>query len=165
MINNTKINYGFYNFSFGEAPDKVYAIALCRGDASPSECRSCISGASSDLLKAYPNQKEAIIWPNKCSLRYSNRSIFNAMEASPLFAFYNTGDVSDVEAPQRAITLVKYPKKPYCIRKFYSQVCSAECPCPKLPNHIWTSWVHPWFEQARMQQLLAAGSEFYTTML
>ena len=52
MINNTKINYGFYNFSFGEAPDKVYAIALCRGDASPSECRSCISGASSDLLKA-----------------------------------------------------------------------------------------------------------------
>ncbi|KAK4551203.1 hypothetical protein RGQ29_032469 [Quercus rubra] len=69
MINNTKKNYGFYNFSFGEAPDK-----LC------------------------PNQKEAIIWPNICSLRYSNRSIFNAMEASPLFAFYNTGDVSDGEA-------------------------------------------------------------------
>nr|POF03093.1 cysteine-rich receptor-like protein kinase 26 [Quercus suber] len=98
MINNTKINYGFYNFSFGEAPDKVYAIALCRGDTSPSECRSCINRASSDLLKACPNQKEAIIWPDKCSLRYSNRSIFNAMEASPLFAFYNTGDVSDVEA-------------------------------------------------------------------
>ncbi|KAL0011616.1 hypothetical protein SO802_006724 [Lithocarpus litseifolius] len=95
MINNTKINYGFYNFSFGEAPDKVYAIALCRGDTSPSECRSCINGASSDVLKACPNQKEAIIWPDKCSLRYSNRSIFNAMEASPLFAFYNTRDVSD----------------------------------------------------------------------
>nr|POE56944.1 cysteine-rich receptor-like protein kinase 29 [Quercus suber] len=98
MINNTKINYGFYNFSFGEAPDKVYAIALCRGDTSPSDCRSCIEGASSDLLKACPNQKEAIIWPDKCSLRYSNRSIFNAMEASPLLGFYNTGDVPDVEA-------------------------------------------------------------------
>ncbi|KAF3951411.1 hypothetical protein CMV_022931 [Castanea mollissima] len=98
MINDTKINYGFYNFSFGEAPDKVYAIALCRGDTSPSECRSCINGASSDLLKACPNQKEAIIWPDKCSLRYSNRSIFNAMEANPLFAFYNTGNVPDVEA-------------------------------------------------------------------
>ncbi|KAM3749456.1 hypothetical protein ACB098_05G186100 [Castanea mollissima] len=98
MINDTKINYGFYNFSFGEAPDKVYAIALCRGDTSPSECRSCINGASSDLLKACPNQKEAIIWPDKCSLRYSSRSIFNAMEASPLFAFYNTGNVLDVEA-------------------------------------------------------------------
>ncbi|KAM3701601.1 hypothetical protein ACJW31_05G186500 [Castanea mollissima] len=98
MINDTKINYGFYNISFGEAPDKVYAIALCRGDTSPSECRSCINGASSDLLKACPNQKEAIIWPDKCSLRYSSRSIFNAMEASPLFAFYNTGNVLDVEA-------------------------------------------------------------------
>ena len=93
MINNTKINYGFYNFSFGEAPDKVYAIALCSGDTSPSECHSCINGAGSDLLKACPNQKEAIIWPNKCSLRYSNRSIFNAMEASPLLAFYDTGNV------------------------------------------------------------------------
>ncbi|KAM3701603.1 hypothetical protein ACB098_05G185400 [Castanea mollissima] len=98
MINDTKINYGFYNFSFGEAPDKVYAIALCRGDTSPSECRSCINGASSDLLKACPNQKEAIIWPDKCSLRYSNRSIFNVMEANPLIAFYNTGNVQDVEA-------------------------------------------------------------------
>ena len=57
MINNTKKNYGFYNFSFGEAPDKVYAIALCRGDASPSECRGCISGASSDLLKALSKPK------------------------------------------------------------------------------------------------------------
>nr|POE58936.1 cysteine-rich repeat secretory protein 1 [Quercus suber] len=62
MINNTKIDYGFYNFSVGESPDKVYAIALCRGDTSPSECHSCINGASADLLKACPNQKEAIIW-------------------------------------------------------------------------------------------------------
>ena len=98
MINNTKINYGFYNFSFGEAPDKVYAIALCRGDASPSECRSCINGSSSQLLKACPNQKEAITWPDKCSLRYSNRSIFNVLEVNPRFAFYNTGNVQDVEA-------------------------------------------------------------------
>ncbi|KAL0012125.1 hypothetical protein SO802_007233 [Lithocarpus litseifolius] len=72
MINNTKINYGFYNFSFGEAPDKVYAIALCRGDTSPSECRSCINGA--------------------------NPIIFNAMEAVPLLSFFNVGNVSDVEA-------------------------------------------------------------------
>ncbi|KAL0012487.1 hypothetical protein SO802_007595 [Lithocarpus litseifolius] len=98
MINNIKINYGFYNFSSGEAPDKVYGIALCRGDTSPSDCRSCIDGATSDLLKACPNQKEAIIWTDKCSLRYSFRSIFNVMEANPLITFYNTGDVPDVEA-------------------------------------------------------------------
>ena len=42
IIKNTKIDYGFYNFSAGESPDKVYAIALCIGDASPNECLSCI---------------------------------------------------------------------------------------------------------------------------
>ena len=28
IIKNTKIDYGFYNFSAGESPDKAYAIAL-----------------------------------------------------------------------------------------------------------------------------------------
>jgi hypothetical protein len=97
MSSNTEIDYGFYNFSSGETPDKVNAIALCRGDISPEECRSCVNATSHDLLKACPNRKEAITWPDKCTLRYSNRDIFGVMESWPLFSFYNTGNVSDVE--------------------------------------------------------------------
>jgi hypothetical protein len=68
MSSNTKIDYGFYNFSVGESPDKVSAVALCSLDISPNECRSCINESSYYLLQACPYQKEAIIWPNKCSL-------------------------------------------------------------------------------------------------
>jgi hypothetical protein len=104
MSSNTEIDYGFYKFSTGEFPDKVNAIALCRGDISPEECRSCVNATSHDLLKICPNQKEAITWPDKCTLRYSNRDIFGVMESRPLFAFYNTGNVSDVEGFNRVLT-------------------------------------------------------------
>ncbi|KAM3749434.1 hypothetical protein ACB098_05G185100 [Castanea mollissima] len=97
IINDTEIDYGFFNFSTGESPDKVYAIALCRGDTSPSVCRSCINGTRNDLLRSCPNRKEAIIWGETCSLRYSFRSIFNIMEARPLIAAANTQNFSDVE--------------------------------------------------------------------
>jgi hypothetical protein len=97
MSSNTEIDYGFFNFSAGETPDKVNAIALCSGDILPEECRRCVNTSSHDLLQACPNQNEAIIWPNKCMLRYSNRSILGVMEDSPMYAFYNTGDVPDVE--------------------------------------------------------------------
>jgi hypothetical protein len=97
ISSNTEIDYGFYNFSAGENPDRVNVIALCRGDISTDDCRSCVNKSSHDLLQYCPNQKEAIIWPDKCMLRYSNKSIFGVMEASPIYAFFNTANVSDVE--------------------------------------------------------------------
>ncbi|KAF5474684.1 hypothetical protein F2P56_006561 [Juglans regia] len=97
MSNNTKIDYGFYNFTAGENADKVNAIALCRGDVTPDECRSCINSTSQQLLQSCPYQKEAIQWYDKCSVRYSNRSIFGIKEEMPMFAFYNTQNASDVE--------------------------------------------------------------------
>jgi hypothetical protein len=54
MSSNTKIDYGFYNFSVGESPDKVSAVALCSLDISPNECRSCINESSYYLLQACP---------------------------------------------------------------------------------------------------------------
>jgi hypothetical protein len=97
MSSNTKIDYGFYNFFVGESPDKVSAVALYSPDISPNECRSCINESSYYLLQACPYQKEAIIWPDKCSLRYSFRSIFGIMETYPIVAFKNTANFSDVE--------------------------------------------------------------------
>ncbi|KAG6695129.1 hypothetical protein I3842_09G080800 [Carya illinoinensis] len=85
MSSNTKIDYGFYNFTAGENADKVNAIAFCRGDVTLDVCRSCINSTSQYLLQSCPNQKEAINWPDKCSVRYSNRSIFGVMETQPMF--------------------------------------------------------------------------------
>ncbi|XP_059436939.1 cysteine-rich receptor-like protein kinase 44 [Corylus avellana] len=97
MSSNTEIDYGFYNFSAGEGSEKANAIALCRGDISTEECRSCVNKSSHDLLHYCPNQKEAIIWFTTCMVRYSNKLIFGVMEDSPLSAYYNTKNVSDVE--------------------------------------------------------------------
>jgi hypothetical protein len=84
MSSNTEIDYGFYNFSAGEYPDKVNAIALCGGDISTDECRSCVNSTSYDLLHTWcPNQKEAVIWPGNCMVRYSYRNIFGLMESNP----------------------------------------------------------------------------------
>jgi hypothetical protein len=104
MSSNTEIDYGFYNFSVGEYPDKVNAIALCRGDISPEECRSCVNATSHELLQIYcPNQKEAIRWPDKCMLRYSNRDIFGVMESQPPFIVYTIQNASDVEGFNQAL--------------------------------------------------------------
>ncbi|KAK7852798.1 cysteine-rich receptor-like protein kinase 29, partial [Quercus suber] len=82
LSSNTEIDYGFYNFSYGKSPDKVYSLGLCRGDVKPDLCRSCLNKAT-DLPLRCPNQKEAIGWYYYCMLRYSFRDIFGILEISP----------------------------------------------------------------------------------
>eukprot|EP00256_Glycine_max_P068741 XP_025983336.1 putative receptor-like protein kinase At4g00960 [Glycine max] len=80
---HTDIYYGFYNFSYGQDPDKVYAIGLCRGDQNQDDCLACLDDARANFTQLCPNQKEAINWDGECMLRYSNRSIFGIMENEP----------------------------------------------------------------------------------
>ncbi|XP_050258372.1 cysteine-rich receptor-like protein kinase 44 isoform X1 [Quercus robur] len=94
LSSNTEIDYGFYNFSYGQNPDKVYSLGLCRGDVQPDICRSCLNNATNLLPMLCPNQKEAIGWYKDCMLRYSFRDIFNIMETSPSFRMRNKNNVS-----------------------------------------------------------------------
>ncbi len=81
---------GFYNFSYGENPDKVNAIALCSADRTPAECGSCVNSAAQELLNLCSNhlegiiQKEGIIWYPSCTVRYSDRYIFGRNESQPM---------------------------------------------------------------------------------
>ncbi|KAL3530044.1 hypothetical protein ACH5RR_009366 [Cinchona calisaya] len=88
--------YGFYNSSVGKDPDKVYAIVLCRGDASLRDCGVCVNDASSLLIELCPNQKEAIGWYTICMLRYSNVYIFDNMTTSPTFNLQSSGSPSNL---------------------------------------------------------------------
>ena len=94
VSSNTEIDYGFYNSSYGQNPDKVYATGLCRGDVKPDVCRSCLNNATNLLPLLCPNQKEAIGWYDYCMLRYTFRDIFGIMEASPAFYMWNNNNVS-----------------------------------------------------------------------
>nr|CAD1829332.1 unnamed protein product [Ananas comosus var. bracteatus] len=43
-------NSGFFNNTIGTTPDRVYGLALCRGDIGPQECTQCLKTASQVLL-------------------------------------------------------------------------------------------------------------------
>ncbi|KAM4101970.1 hypothetical protein ACB094_05G186900 [Castanea mollissima] len=60
LYSNTTIDYGFYYSSYGQNPDKVYAIGLCRGDVNPDDCRGCLKNSSTLLTQDCPNKKEAV---------------------------------------------------------------------------------------------------------
>ena len=85
---------GFYNSTYGQNSDKVYALALCRGDVKPEACRSCLNYSTNSILKSCPNQKQATEWYAECMLRYSNRSIFGVVETNPRYWFWNTANVT-----------------------------------------------------------------------
>jgi hypothetical protein len=67
----------------GDSDEKVNSISQCRGDVKLEVCINCIAMAGKRLVTLCPVQKEAIIWYDKCTFRYSNRTIFNRLEISP----------------------------------------------------------------------------------
>ncbi|KAK2458403.1 putative receptor protein kinase [Trifolium repens] len=103
LSSNTEINYGFYNFSYGQNTDKVNAIGLCRGDVKPDVCRNCLNDSRVLLTRLCPNQKEAIGWYENCMLRYSNRSIFGLMEQFPWFNMASRNIETEVNQYNRAL--------------------------------------------------------------
>lgn len=105
LISDTKIDYGFYNSTFGENSDKVYAIGLCRGDIKPDECRNCLQYSRANLSQLCPNRKEAIGWyeDEKCMLRYSDRSIFGLKEIGPAFYAHNMENATDLDQFNRSL--------------------------------------------------------------
>ncbi|KAG5234795.1 cysteine-rich receptor protein [Salix suchowensis] len=76
MASDAQIDYGFYNLSVGEFPDRVNAFALCRGDVAVDVCRSCVNDSTHKILQVCPNKMEAFGVYEFCMIRYSNRSIF-----------------------------------------------------------------------------------------
>ncbi|XP_059623560.1 cysteine-rich receptor-like protein kinase 10 isoform X1 [Cornus florida] len=98
--------YGFYNSSYGENNDTVNAIAFCRGDVGIDTCRVCVNQSSAIIIEKCPNKKEAIVWYDNCTLRYSYRSIFHKMETSPPFAMSNEHNASNVDQIESLTTLL-----------------------------------------------------------
>lgn len=86
---------GFYNASVGLGEDRVNALALCRGDRTLDQCRTCVQTASGGLLQQCPNQKQAIIWYEFCMLRYSNEALYATQATDPGILLRNTGQVSN----------------------------------------------------------------------
>ncbi|KAM7255081.1 hypothetical protein ACFE04_020322 [Oxalis oulophora] len=95
MISDTNIDYGFYNMSAGQGEDKVEAIALCRGDVDPTDCRRFMNLSAIDILAACPNDKEAIGWFDEIMLRYSDTSILHALDQTIYFNLISPTNISE----------------------------------------------------------------------
>ncbi|KAJ6333715.1 hypothetical protein OIU77_009568 [Salix suchowensis] len=95
MASDAQIDYGFYNLSVGEFPDRVNAFALCRGDVAVDVCRSCVNDSTHKILQVCPNKMEAFGVYEFCMIRYSNRSIFGVVDEKPSIYRANRKNVLD----------------------------------------------------------------------
>lgn len=68
----------------GRYPDKVYGLYLCRGDVNNESCGECVDLATDTIQKDCDGTKEAVIWSDKCMVRYSDRSITLGAVASAM---------------------------------------------------------------------------------
>ncbi|KAK8331321.1 hypothetical protein V6Z11_A10G067000 [Gossypium hirsutum] len=70
---------GFGLGSIGQKPNQAYGLALCRGDVSTPDCKTCVVEAGSEIRKRCPYNKGAIVWFYKWNLNnVSEPQSFNA---------------------------------------------------------------------------------------
>ncbi|CAA6668751.1 unnamed protein product [Spirodela intermedia] len=93
---------GFANDTAGEVPDRVYGLAICRGDVAASRCRDCLAGVARDAAAGCPGNKGATIFYEFCHLRYSGQNFFGSSTGTEI-SMWNTGNVSDVPTFDRLL--------------------------------------------------------------
>ena len=69
-------------------------LALCRGDVSNTDCKDCITEASTEIRKLCPDNKAAIVWYDHCLLKYSNMNFFGQVDYQNRFYMWNLNNVS-----------------------------------------------------------------------
>ncbi|KAF5190472.1 Cysteine-rich repeat secretory protein [Thalictrum thalictroides] len=75
--------------------DTVHGLALCRGDVSNADCKTCINSAIKEIENVCPSNKAAIIWYDDCLLKYSDVNFFGTIDTQNKFYLYNTQNVND----------------------------------------------------------------------
>ncbi|KAF3775906.1 Cysteine-rich repeat secretory protein 26 [Nymphaea thermarum] len=97
-LKNDAPSIGFLNTTKGQGPEEVYGLVQCRGDVGEEECKSCISRSTIEIVQYCPNTKDAIIWFEKCQLRYSNTNFFGLLNLNDSVSW--TWVNSPVESPK-----------------------------------------------------------------
>ncbi|XP_057459067.1 LOW QUALITY PROTEIN: cysteine-rich repeat secretory protein 38-like [Lotus japonicus] len=80
-----------------QAQQQVNGLALCRGDASASECKTCVSESATEIRNRCPYNKGAIIWYDNCLFKYSDTDFFGKIDTANRFYMWNLKNVSDPE--------------------------------------------------------------------
>ncbi|XP_061364374.1 cysteine-rich repeat secretory protein 38-like [Gastrolobium bilobum] len=87
---------GFGVVSVGQYQNqKAYGLSLCRGDVSASECKTCVSEATKEILNLCPYNKGAIIWYDNCLFKYLDTDFNGKIDEANKFFLWNGQNVSD----------------------------------------------------------------------
>lgn len=87
---------GFSTAIAGDAPYRVYGLALCRGDINEDNCTSCLYTASRHIVRLCPYPNGGIVWYYNCGVRYSIRNFFSQLDTgNDYFAQYSQGGAAD----------------------------------------------------------------------
>ncbi|KAJ1381611.1 Serine-threonine/tyrosine-protein kinase, catalytic domain [Sesbania bispinosa] len=145
LSSNATATTEFYNTTVtGRSPsDTVYGLFMCRGDVAPALCRQCVVNATQRLVSECSLSKQAVIWYDECTVRYSNRSFFSTVDTRPRLGLLNTANISNQESFMRllfqtinktadeaansSIGSKKYATNQATISGFQSLYCLAQC--------------------------------------
>ncbi|CAH8337784.1 unnamed protein product, partial [Eruca vesicaria subsp. sativa] len=64
LANKVVTNGGFYNASFGQYPNKVYALGLCARGYDPNACSNCIEKLALETQTNCGSIMDSFIWGN-----------------------------------------------------------------------------------------------------
>ncbi|GJN36799.1 hypothetical protein PR202_gb25695 [Eleusine coracana subsp. coracana] len=94
---------GFAALSNGTGSDRAFVRGLCRGDAPPRDCQTCIQEAAIELVGncSTTNTRRAAIWYEHCSVFYADTNASTAYEQSYRVEVQNANSVSDKVAFER----------------------------------------------------------------
>ncbi|XP_049936324.1 cysteine-rich receptor-like protein kinase 25 [Nymphaea colorata] len=88
--------FGFSNVTVGQGSETVYGLVQCRGDVDQQDCKACIFNSTIQIVEYCPNTMDAIIWYQKCQLRYSNTDFFGKLNVDDSGGWHWTsGKVTD----------------------------------------------------------------------
>ncbi|KAK2414209.1 cysteine-rich receptor protein kinase [Trifolium repens] len=82
--NATKGNHFYQTTVASETPNAIKGLFLCRSDTLTTTCHDCVTAASTDLKRRCSVNKEAIIWYDVCTVRYSDNYLNNIVPSVDL---------------------------------------------------------------------------------
>ncbi|CAM0144793.1 unnamed protein product [Urochloa decumbens] len=95
----------FVTAKLGSVPDIVYALALCRGDTNASACANCVAAAFTDAQQLCAYNKDATVFYDDCSLRFSNQNFLTVIDGE-FFILRHTRNISTTSGKNYVAVMV-----------------------------------------------------------
>ncbi|KAF5454667.1 hypothetical protein F2P56_024314 [Juglans regia] len=95
LVSSSSLSSGFNITSVGQNLDVVYGLVYCIAEQSDRDCQACANIAAMEIRSRCPNQKEAYMFYNNCSIRYSDWRFFSTADSAVIATIYNVNIATD----------------------------------------------------------------------